>query len=101
MWINNIKLLLIKSLNKTWKQNQVISSIIYNSITKDFLEIKKIDIKSYIIYTKIIWNIIILKTTKPIINAEILSIKEILINNINLKLNEIWFNIKNLKLRLK
>jgi hypothetical protein len=101
MELNNIKSLLIKSLNKTWKQNQVISSIIYNSIINDFLEIKKINIRPYIISIKIIWNKIILKTRKPIINAEILNVKDLMIKNINLKLNKIWINISDLELKLK
>lgn len=101
MELNNIKSLLIKSLNKTWKQNQIISSIIYNSIINDFLEIKKIDIKPYIISIKVIWNNIILKTRKPIINTEILNIKELLIKNISLKLNKMWISINNLELKLK
>lgn len=101
MELNNIKSLLIKSLNKTWKQDQIISSIVYNSIIKDFFEIKKIDITSYIISIKIRWNIIFLKTWKPIINTEILTIENILIQNIEKKLENIWIKIKELKLTLK
>lgn len=101
MELNNIKDLLLKSLNKTWKQDQIISSIIYNSIIADFLNLKKIDITPYIISIKIKWNIIFLKTSKPIINAEILTIENILIKNIENKLNNIWIKIKELKLTLK
>ena len=49
MQLGNIKDLLLKSLRKTWKQNQIMSSIIYKSIKDDFLENKKIDITPYII----------------------------------------------------
>lgn len=101
MELNNIKKLLLKSLNKTWKQEQIISSIIYKSIIQDFLEIKKIDITSYIISVKIKWNIIFLKTAKPIINTEILTIENILIKNIENKLEKIWLKINDLKLILK
>lgn len=101
MELNNIKNLLLKSLNKTWRQEQIISSIIYKSIIQDFLEIKKIDITSYIISVKIKWNIIFLKTTKPIINTEILTIENILIKNIENKFKKIWLKINDLKLILK
>ncbi len=98
---SNIKSLLLKSLNKTWKQDQIISSIIFKSIIDDFLEIKKIDITSYIISIKLKWNIIILKTAKPIINSEILTIEDILLKNITKKLENIWIKIWELKLSLK
>lgn len=101
MELNNIKALLLKSLNKTWKQDQIISSIIWKSIIDDFFEIKKIDITSYIISIKLTWNIIIMKTTKPIINTEILTIEDKLLENIRKKLNNIWIKINDLKLRLK
>jgi len=101
MNLNNIKSLLIKSLKKNWKQDQVISSIIYNSIIKDFLKIKKIDITSYIISIKIKWNIIFLKTSKPILNNEILTIESILVENISKKLENIWIKIKELKISFK
>lgn len=97
----NLKDLIAKSLNKTTKKDQIISSLIWNSIISDFKEIKKIDITSYIISIKISKNIIILKTQKPIINTEILSIKDILTKNISTKLTDIWIIIKDIELKIK
>ncbi len=101
MIFNNIKDLLIKSLNKTNKEDKIISSIIYNSIINDFLNIKKIDIKSKIISIKLNKNIILLKTNSPILNSEILTIKDILIKNIKTKLDNINYKIINLDIKLK
>lgn len=101
MQLGNIKDLLLKSLGKTWKQNQVIASIIYKSIKDDFLELKKIDITPYIISIQVRDNIIILKTNKPILNSEIKHIEGIIIKNILQKLENIWIHIKNLELFIK
>lgn len=101
MSFNNIKDLLIKSLNKTNKEDKIISSIIYNSIINDFLNIKKIDIKWKIISIKLNKNIILLKTNSPILNSEILTIKNILIQNIKTKLDNINYKIINLDIKLK
>lgn len=101
MTFNNIKDLLIKSLNKTNKEDKIISSIIYNSIINDFLAIKKIDIKWKIISIKLNKNIILLKTNSPILNSEILTIKNILLQNIKTKLDKINYKIINLDIKLK
>ena len=101
MQLVNIKDLLLKSLGKTWKQNQVIASIIYKSIKDDFLELKKIDITPYIISIQVRDNIIILKTNKPILNSEIKHIEDIIIKNILQKLENIWIHMKNLELFIK
>ncbi len=101
MQLGNIKDLLLKSLGKTWKQNQVLSSIIYKSIIHDFLELKKIDISSYIISIQLRENIIILKTNKPILNSEIKHIEKFLIQNIDQKLQKIWIHLKQIELVVK
>lgn len=101
MQLGNIKDLLLKSLGKTWKQNQVIASIIYKSIKDDFLELKKIDITPYIISIQVRENIIIVKTNKPILNSEIKHIEDIIIKNILQKLENIWIHKKNLELFIK
>ena len=101
MQLGNIKDLLLKSLGKTWKQNQVIASIIYKSIKDDFLELKKIDITPYIISIQVRDHIIIVKTNKPILNSEIKHIEDIIIKNILQKLENIWIHMKNLELFIK
>lgn len=101
MQFTNMKDLLIQSLNKSKKKDQIISSVIWKSIINDFLEIKKLDISNYIISIKVNKNIITLKTQKPIINSEISTIKDILIKNIELKLKNLWIIIKDIKLFIK
>jgi hypothetical protein len=98
MILNNIKDLLVKSLNKTWKQNQIISSIIWKSVVNDFLELKNINIHEYIISIKVKQNKIVIKTQKPILNTELLQIKDILERNISKKLNSIWIKILHIEL---
>lgn len=98
---SNIKELLLKSLIKTWKQNQVITSIIFKSIIDDFLRIKKIDISEFLISIQLKWNLIILKTNKPILNAEIMMIQDVLVKNITQKLENIGVKIKELQITIK
>jgi hypothetical protein len=98
---SNIKELLLKSLIKTWKQNQVIVSIIWKSIMDDFLKIKKIDISTFLISIQLKWNLIILKTNKPILNAEIMMIQDVLLQNITQKLQNIGIKIKELQITTK
>ncbi len=101
MTLGNIKDLLLKSLNKTGKQNQIISSLIYKSIINDFFEIKKIDITPFVISIKLNENIIFIKTNKPIVNAELIHMQDILLKNINSKLSNIWIQIQNLQIIVK
>lgn len=90
MQLNNIKDLVLKSLNKTWKQNQILSSIIYNILIKKFKDKKNIDISSYIISVKIKENIISIKTNKPIINQEIKLFENEILEEITQKFKKIW-----------
>ncbi len=101
MVATNIQTLLLKSLNKTGKRDQILASIIWRSIINDYWELKKIDITSYIISIKLVWNIIFIKTEKPILNTELLHIENILLQNIDLKLQKIWLHIKNMKIKFK
>lgn len=101
MVISNIKDLLLKSLNKTNKTSKVIESIIYNSIIEVFMDKKNIDIKDYIISIKIINNIIIISTNKPIINSEIKILEEDIIKNIQKKIKNIWIIFDNFKFKYK
>lgn len=90
-----------KNLNQKNLSNTVIKSIIYNTIINIFKEEKKIDITKYIISTKFVWEIILVKTSKPIINTELY----LLNNNIKKvcleKLNKLWFKYKNFDIKYK
>ena len=54
------------------KQEIFIKTIIWNIIIDIFKVEKNIDITQYLVSIKIKWNIIIIKTNKPIINTELL-----------------------------
>ena len=78
--------------NLEWKskKNLIIKSIIWKTIIDLFLEEKKIDITKYLISITINWNIIKIKTNKPIINAELLIINKKLKEKIIQKLKNLW-----------
>lgn len=97
----NLKDILVKSLNKTWKQESVINSIIWNTLISTFKDKKNIDITPYLISIKMHNDTIFIKTSKPIINSEIDLIWDVLIENIIKKLHDIWYNFKQLKIRYK
>jgi len=101
MVVNNIKDLLLKSLNKLSKQDTVIKSIIWNHIIAEYKEKKWIDITPYIISIQLKNNICIIHTQKPILNAD-LSIYE---NDIKEKINKSFADtgivFKNLEFRYK
>ncbi len=94
-------MLISEILNKKWLSDTTKKSIIYNTIIEVFLEHKKIDIKSYLISIKEVWNIFLVKTTKPIINTELyllnVEIKEKSLN----KLNKIGFKFVNFDIKYK
>jgi len=69
-------MLISEILNKKWLGDTTKKSIIYNTIIEVFLDKKKIDIKSYLISVKEVWNIFLVKTTKPIINTELYLLNE-------------------------
>lgn len=95
----HINSLLLRSLNKTWKQNQILSSIIWNQVINFFKENKNIDITDYIISIKILSQVIIIKTQKPIINSQILENKQKILNKIHDSFEKIWIKNKNLDLK--
>jgi len=76
-------------------------SIIYNTIVEVFLENKKIDIKSYLISIKNIWNIFLVKTTKPIINTELYLLNEEIKEKSLKKLNKMWFKFIDFDIKYK
>ena len=96
---NNLKDLLIKSINQTWKQEQVVKSVIWNSIISDFKEKKHIDLTPYLISIKITNNTVFIKTSKPIINQELVNINDFLEKNVILKLSKLGFKYDKIKIR--
>lgn len=98
---SNIKELLLKSLNKTWKQEQIIKSIIWKSIVDIFKQKKNLDVNNYIISLKMSWNIVIITTQNPIFNSEIINYEQDILQDIYKKFINIWFKIDNLKFKYK
>lgn len=78
------------SIRRKDKELVVIKSIIWNEIIKIIKETKKIDISSYLVSISIRWNIIFVKTTKPIVNHEIMEIRDLIIERSKEKLWKIW-----------
>ncbi len=95
----NIKDLILKSINKTWKKDNIVKSIIWNEVVYLFKNKKNIDIQSFLISIKLSWDVIIIKTLKPILNQEIKIYKNEIIENIKTKLSNIWIvlNINDIK----
>ena len=94
-------MLISEILNKKWLADTTKKSIIYNTILEVFLREKKIDIKSYLISIKEVWNIFLVKTTKPIINAELYLLNEEIKKKSLEKLNKIGFKFVDFEIRYK
>jgi len=90
-----------KSLNKKNLADTVIKAIIYNTIIDIFKIEKNIDLRKYLTSTKFVWEIFLVKTTKPIINTELYllntKIKKVCLD----KLNKLWFKFKNFDIKYK
>lgn len=98
---NSIKDLIDKYLNKSWKKEIVTKSMIWNLICEEYKNIKNIDINEFLVSIQIKWNLVIIKTWKPILNAEILNYKEVFEEKINQKLKNVWIKIKKVEIILK
>jgi len=94
-------MLISEILNKKWLDWTTKKSIIYNTIIEVFLSHKKIDIKSYLISIKEIWDIFLVKTTKPIINHELYLLNEEIKEKALNKLKKIWFKFIDFDIRYK
>jgi len=90
---------LLNAINKAWKKEVIIQSIIWNTIIEIFKNRKNMDITSYLISIKLKWENILVKTTKPIINNELyLYSEEIKKSSLN-KLEKIWIKYKNFEIK--
>ena len=87
------------SIRKTWKEDVIIKSIIWNVILSIFKEKKKIDIEKYLVSIKLKWENILIKTNKAMINTELYLINDEIKKASQDKLKKLWllktdFNIK-------
>ncbi len=94
-------MLISEILNKKWLSSTTKKSIIYNTIIEVFLDQKKIDIKSYLISIKEVWNIFLVKTTKPIINTELYLLNTEIKEKSLKKLNKIGFKFIEFDIKYK
>ncbi len=78
-------MLISKFLSKNKQSDTIIKSIIFNTIIETFKQQKNINIEKYLISIKILWNIILVKTTKPLINSELILLNEKIINKLQKK----------------
>jgi len=94
-------MLISEILNKKWLSNTTKKSIVYNTIIEVFFDKKKIDIKSYLISVKEVWNIFLVKTTKPIINTELYLLNEEIKEKSLGKLNKMGFKFLDFDIKYK
>ena len=78
------------SIRRSWKQEVIIQSIIWNTIIEIFETEKNIDIKKYLVSIKLKWENILVKTNKPIINTELYLLNEQIKKVSQDKLKKLW-----------
>ncbi len=78
------------SIRRSWKQEVIIQSIIWNTILDVFKSQKKIDIEKYLVSIKIKGGNILVKTNKPIINTELYLLNEEIKKTSQAKLEKLW-----------
>lgn len=79
-----------ESINNNKREELIIKSIIWKTVIDEFKKEKSIDITSYLVSIRLKWNIVFIKTNKPIINSEALTINDIIKNSSKQKLKGIW-----------
>jgi len=85
---------LASAINRAWKQEVIIQSIIWNTIIEIFKTKKNIDITSYLVSIKLKAEFVLIKTNKPIINTELYNYSEE-IKKVSLsKIKKLWFNYR-------
>ena len=87
------------SLKRTWREDSVIKSIIWNTIIEIFQAEKKIDITPYLVSVKNNWTTIVVKTNKPAINFELNNIKSQIKKTSLEKLKKLWFKFKDFEIK--
>ena len=90
-----------KNLNKNNLNDTIVKSVIFNTIIEIFLKEKNIDIKDYIISIKEVWEIFLVKVSKPIISAELYLLNEEIKKKLIQKLKKMWFNFLNFDIKYK
>jgi len=81
------------------KQEVFIKSTMWNSIIEIFKIEKNIDITDYLVSIQLRWNIILVKSNKPIINSEALLLDDKIKEKFELKIKKIGINFNNYELK--
>ena len=89
------------SIKRSWKEDTIIKSIIWNTIIEVFEWQKKIDIKDYLISIQNLSWTFLVKTTKPIINSELYLLNENIKTKSLEKLNRMWFKFLEFDIKYK
>jgi hypothetical protein len=94
-------MLLWDSIRRWWKQDVIVKSIIWNTIIDIFNAEKSIDITSFLSSIQLLWDIVLIKTNKPIINSELIILsKEIKKASVE-KLQKLWLRFKDFEIKYK
>lgn len=72
------------------KQEVFIKSTMWNSIIEVFKKEKNIDITNYMVSIQLRWNIVLVKTNKPIINTEALILDDKIKKMFSEKIKKMW-----------
>ena len=78
------------SIRRSWKQEVIIQSIIWNTILDIFKRKKNIDIEKYLVSIKLKGGNILVKTNKPLINTELYLLNEEIKKASQDKLKKLW-----------
>ncbi len=90
---------LAKSIKKSWKQDVIIQSIIWNTIIAVFLREKNIDITPYMISIKCRGDTVLVKTLKPIINVELYNISHLIVSESEQKIKALWLGFQDFEMK--
>ena len=89
------------SIRKMWNEETIIKSIIWNTIIEIFKSEKNMDITSYLVSIKLMWEAILVKTNKPIINSELYLLNEKIKKASKDKLKKLGLRLKDFEIKYK
>ena len=89
------------SIKRIWNEETIMKSIIWNTIIEIFKSEKNIDITSYLVSIRFMWETILVKTNKPIINSELLLLNEKIKKASLEKLKKLGLRLKEFEIKYK
>ena len=94
-------MLLWDSIRRWWKQDVIVKSIIWNTIIDIFNAEKNIDITSFLSSIQLLWDIVLIKTNKPIINSELIILNKQIKKASVEKLKKLWLKFRDFEIKYK